>query len=135
MYGMVYRNDCTDFSSSQLGSWPADIVWCMSLSHLLSSVPPFHPSLHSGLPPSPQSVIETANNSVNTLYHSLIFRLSPLGACMEMRYIPHFQLPPSERKSLQWNLRERDTLGKWPMSLVERSSLSWRFVFFFIVSP
>ena len=37
--------------------------------------------------------------------------------------------------TLQWNLRERDTLGKWPMSLVERLSLSRRFVFFFIVSP
>ena len=37
---------------------------------------------------------------------------------------------------IQWNLRERDTLGKWPMSLVERSFLSRRFVFFFfIVSP
>ena len=32
---------------------------------------------------------------------------------------------------IHWNLRERDTLGKWAMSLVERSSLSWRFVFFF----
>ena len=32
---------------------------------------------------------------------------------------------------LQWtDLRERDALGKWPMSLVERSSLSRRFVFF-----
>ena len=37
----------------------------------------------------------------------------------------------SDRKLyLQWNLRERDALGKWPMSLVERSSLSWRFVSF-----
>ena len=56
---MVYTDMTTHFSSSQLGSWPADIVWYMSLSHLLSSVPPFHPSLHSGLPPSPQSVKET----------------------------------------------------------------------------
>ena len=31
---------------------------------------------------------------------------------------------------VQWNLRERDALGKWPMSLVERSSLSRRFGFF-----
>ena len=34
------------------------------------------------------------------------------------------------RLGIQWNLRERDALGKWPMSLVERSSLSRRFVFF-----
>ena len=38
------------------------------------------------------------------------------------------------RDNVRWNLRERDALGKWPMSLVERSSLSRRFVFFFIVS-
>ena len=36
---------------------------------------------------------------------------------------------------IQWNLQERDTLGKWPMSLVERSSLSRRFVFFSLYHP
>jgi len=34
---------------------------------------------------------------------------------------------------IQWNLRERDALGKWPMSLIERSSLSRRFVFFHLI--
>ena len=32
---------------------------------------------------------------------------------------------------IQWNLREEDALGNWPLSLVERSSLSRRFVSFF----
>ena len=32
--------------------------------------------------------------------------------------------------ALQWNLRTRDTLGAMLMSLVERSSLSRRFIFF-----
>ena len=39
------------------------------------------------------------------------------------------------RQGIQWNLRERDALGKRPMSLVERSSLSRRFVFFSLYQP
>ena len=42
----------------------------------------------------------------------------------------HVSVSPALAYVIQWNLRERDALGKWPMSLVERSSLSRRFVFF-----